>query len=391
MQNLFQAHLPRAVFLLALFISGCDQKASQGNMQPPPPSVTTIVLQAEDVAFEQQLPGRLEASRTAEVRARVTGVVEKRLFVEGANVKAGQSLFKIDAAPYQARYESAKADLAKAEADFEAASYQAKRYEDLQKTQAVSEYDAILASSQAKQSAAAVLAAKSALNVAKIDLDYSQVFAPISGKIGRAFVTEGALVSATQATALALVQQIDPMIVSFNQSSNELLAMRRKQNQGSLQQYSGEEPIVVSINLPDGSEYKHKGYLLFSDISVDQSTAQIELRAEIPNPEHILLPGMFIQAKLTQATYPNAFLIPQKALTRNEKGDNVFIVGEDNILTVRPVTVAGSMHNQWLITEGLKDGERLMIEGFQKVRPGSPVTPIELANKLSSASKSKVQ
>lgn len=376
MYNPRQAHYVAALVAM-LSIASCDKSATDpGAMLPPPSAVSVITLQSGDVALQHELPGRLEASRIAEVRARVSGIVEKRLFTEGADVKAGQSLFQIDAAPYEAVYQSALAQLARAEADFEGADYQAKRYQQLFAGKSVSEFDLVRANAQQKQSQAQVMAARAAVTSAKIDLDYSKVEAPIDGRIGRGLVTEGALVSQSQATPLAIIQQTDPMLVTFSQDSNELLAMYQAQASGKLVSKDKKQPIIVHLLLADGSEYQHPGQLLFSDITVDASTAQVQLRAEIPNPEGVLLPGMFVRVKFEQASYPGAFLIPQQALTRSETGDTVFIVGDDNVMNVRPVKVVGSVNNQWLVNEGLKNGEQLMVDGFQKARPGSQVTPM---------------
>lgn len=366
---------------LALFsLAGCDKQAAGGGagMQPPPMPVSVITVQSGEVALQHELPGRLEPSRIAEVRARVDGVVEQRLFVEGAEVDAGQSLFRIDAAPYEARQQAAVAQKARAQADLEEAEYQAKRYEQLFATKAVSEYDLVRVRALLKQTQAQLQVAEADLAAANIDLGYSRVLAPISGRIGRELVTEGALVSAAQATPLAIIQQVDPMRVSFSQDSNQVLALYQARAQGKIKGKgkAGVDAIAVKLLLADGSEYPHQGKLLFSDITVDAGTAQIEMRAEIPNPDGLLMPGMFVQVKFEQASYASAFLVPQQALMRSEKGDSVFVVGPDNIVNPRPVTVVASMKNQWLVTDGLKDGEQVMVEGFQKVRPGAPVTPL---------------
>lgn len=364
--------------LLVAALAACSGQENGAGMQMPPPEVNVITLQSGDVALNEVLPGRLEASRVAEVRARVSGIVEKRLFTEGGDVKAGDVLFQIDDAPYKARYAAALAQQANADAVIAEAKYQAERYQRLAKDNAISELELIRANAQLDQAKAQLEAAKAEVVSTKIDLDYTRVVAPIDGRIGRAFVTEGALVSQAAATPLATVQQTSSMYVNVQQSSRALLQRYRANAAGELVMQQDNSAVQVDIILPDGSVYPHQGQLLFSDINVDQGTGQVMLRAEIPNPESLLLPGLFVQVRLTQATLPGAFLVPQRAVMRNEKADVVFIVGEDNILKIRPVTVAGSVDGQWVITAGVSNGEKLMVDGFQKARPDAPVSPVVL-------------
>lgn len=372
-----------------LVLAACSGKdaGSAGAMQMPPPAVNVITLKAGEVAIHEQLPGRLEASRIAEVRARVSGIVEKRLFEEGSDVKAGQLLFQIDDAPYKARYAAAKAQQAKAEAVIAEAEYQAERYQRLAADNAVSELELIRANAQLNQAKAQLEAAKADVISTKIDLDYTRVTSPIDGRIGRGFVTEGALVSQSAATPMATVQQTGSMYVNVRQNSDVLLQRYRANAKGELVLKQDDSAVNVDIILPDGSVYPHSGQLLFSDINVDEGTGQLMLRAEIPNPDGLLMPGLFVQVRMHQASYKNAFLVPQRAVMRSSQGDMVYIVAEDNVLKVRPVTVAGSTEGQWIITGGISDGEKLMVDGFQKARPNTPVSPVpvDVEDKASAA------
>lgn len=370
----------KSLMLVATLIAlaACsDQGKDQHGQLPPPPAVNVISLEAKEIALTDVLPGRLEASRVAEVRARVTGIVEKRLFTEGSDVKAGDVLFQIDDAPYRARYAAALAQEAKAKAVLAEADYQAERFQRLAKEKAISELELIRANAQRAQAQAQLEFAKADVVSSKIDLDYTRVTAPIDGRIGRAFVTEGALVNQSTANLLANVQQVDRMYINFQESSRKLLQRYRANEAGELV-LPKDGSIKVSVILPDGSLYAQQGHLLFSDINVDQGTGQVLLRAEIANPDALLMPGLFVQVQLTQASLANAFPVPQRAVMRGDQGDTVMIVDKDNILQVRPVSVAGSVDGQWIITEGVKAGELLMVDGFQKARPTMPVTPIAI-------------
>lgn len=366
-----------AIGVVMLLAACSEQEQSAAANTPPPPAVNVISLEPKEVALTEVLPGRLEASRIAEVRARVTGIVEKRLFTEGSEVKAGDILFQIDDAPYRARYAAAVAQVANAKAVLAEAQYQAERYQRLANDKAISELELIRANAQLDQAKAQLAAAEADKLSSKIDLDYTQVSAPIAGRIGRAFVTEGALVSQNSADLLANVQQIDTMYINFQESSRKLL-QRYKANAAGELILPEDGSTKVNIILPDGSVYAHQGHLLFSDINVDQGTGQVMLRAEIANPDGLLMPGLFVQVQLTQASYAHAFSVPQRAVMRGDQGDSVMIVDENNILQPRPVSVAGSVDGQWIITQGLKAGERLMVDGFQKSRPNAPVNPIAI-------------
>ena len=363
-----------SALLFAALLTACGDN---GGAMPemPPPAVGVMTVSSASHALRETLPGRLEASRVAEVRARVSGIVEQRLFTEGSDVKAGELLFRIDDAPYAARRDAAEASVASADAALYQARYQAERYESLRQDNAVSEHDLVRAKAELKQAEAALLAARAELKAATIDLQYTRVTAPVSGRIGRGFVTEGALVSQAEATPMALIQQIDPMYINLQQDSRRQFQRYLAASAGrlTLQQ---RDAVDIELLLDDGSVYPHKGRLLFSDINVDSGTGQRTLRVEMPNPDGLLLPGMFVQARLAQVVYEQAFLLPQQAVMRSDQGDSVFVVGKDNVLQLRQVTVAGSSEGRWLVVDGLQDGDVVMTDGFQKARPGGPVQPV---------------
>ena len=360
-----------ALAVLVLLV-GCGPKApaaGQGPAAKPPPEVGVVTTTLQPVALQTELPGRVEPVRVAQVRARVSGVVLKRLFREGSEVKAGQALYQIDAASYQAAVDSAQATLGKAQANLIQATAQAERYKPLVEANAVSkqEYSSVVTAQ--KQAEADVAFAKAALQTARINLGYANVTAPIAGRIGRALVTEGALVSQTEATQLAVIQQINPVYVNFTQSTTELLRLRKG---GGANQNSA----AVRIVLEDGSELPRFGKLLFADLSVDPSSGQITLRAEVPNPEGLLLPGQYVRVRLSQAELPAGILLPQQAVTRTGQGDSVLVVGADGKPVQRPVKVGAAQGNQWVVLEGLKPGEKVVVDGFQKIAPGASVKPV---------------
>jgi membrane fusion protein, multidrug efflux system len=342
-----------------------------GGMPPPPVGVVTV--KPGEVALATELPGRLESVRVAQVRARVTGVVKRRLFTEGSLVKAGQSLFEIDAAPYRAALDSAQATQAKAEAGLAQAQATLERDKPLVDARAISQQEWIGAQAAQKQALADVAAAKAAVQQARLNVDYAAVQAPISGRIGRANVTEGALVSQTEATLLATIQQVDMLYVNFTQSAAEALRLKRAVEAGKLRN-SGSS--LVRIVLDDGSEYAYPGKLLFSDLTVDPTSGQVTLRAEVPNPKGDLLPGLYVKARIDQARSDTAILLPQQAVTRGAAGDTVLVVGPDKQVSPRPVQLGGARNNQWVVLGGLKPGEQVVVDGFQKIRPKTPVTPV---------------
>lgn len=371
--------VPLAV-AIAGALSGCGQKdgaaqgAGAGGMPPPAVGVVTVAQQA--VSMQVELPGRVEALRTAQVRARVNGVVLKRLFTEGSEVKAGQPLYQIDPAPYQAQLDSAQASLAKAQANLAQAAAQADRNKPLVEAKAISQQEYISSVASAKQAEADVAAAKAAVQTAKLNLDYAYVTAPIAGRIGRALVTEGALVTATEATQLALIQQTSSVYVNFTQSANEVQQLRRALAAGKLRS-AGANAAQVRVVLDDGTELAKPGKLLFTDLSVDSSSGQVTLRAEVPNADGILLPGQYVRVRLAQAEVPSAILLPQQAVTRGANGDTVQVVGADNKPEVRKVKVGSAEGNQWVVLDGLKPGEQVIADGFQKMFvPGAPVKPV---------------
>lgn len=359
---------------LTLILAACGD--GNGNGGPPPPQVGTLTAQAQAITPVAELPGRLEAWRIAEVRARVAGIVQERRFTEGSDVKAGDLLYRIDPAPYQAAVSRAQAELSRAEANHFQARSQSKRIQALRQTGVVSEQDAINAQADEKQAEAAAEAARAALKTARIDLDYANVTAPIDGRVGRALVTEGALVGQGEATPLAVVQQIDRLYVGFTQSAREVLQLRQSLASGERTQQGGVDSLPVQLILEDGSTYAQEGRLLFTDLSVDSGTARVSLRAEVPNPDKLLLPGMFVRVRIQQAAYPAAFRVPQQAVFRNENGDLMRVLTADNQVEDRFVTVAGTVDKDWIITTGLSDGERFVVDGFQKIRPGAPVDPV---------------
>jgi membrane fusion protein (multidrug efflux system) len=378
----------RVLYLIPLVIAvaaalsacggGTDKPAGGGA--PPPPQVGVISAQQQAVALQTELPGRVEALRTAQVRARVNGVVLKRLFTEGAEVKAGQALFQIDPAPYQAALDSAQANLAKAQANLSQAAAQAERNKPLYEGRAISQQEYLISVAAAKAAEADVAAAKAAITGAKLNLDYAHVTAPISGRIGRALVTEGALVSAAEATQLALIQQTSSVFVNFTQSANEVQQMRRALNAGQLRKLgskTGQPAAEVRIVLDDGSELKQPGRLLFTDLSVDPTSGQVTLRAEVVNAEAQLLPGQYVRVRLVQAELPAGILLPQQAVKRGNQGDSVLVVGPDNKPLPRQVKIGQAAGNQWVVLEGLQVGEQVIVDGFQKMFvPGAPVTPV---------------
>ncbi|MBP6727042.1 MAG: efflux RND transporter periplasmic adaptor subunit, partial [Thauera sp.] len=309
----------------------------------------------------------------AELRPQVGGIVQQRAFTEGSEVRAGQLLYRIDAAPYQAAYDSAKANLARAEANLQVAKVTAERYAGLVSIQAVSKQANDDAQAALQLAQADIAAAKAALDKARIDLDHTQVKSPISGRIGRSSVTQGALVTANQAEALATVQQLDPIYVDLTQSSADMLRIRRDLAAGTLQRNTN-KAVPVTLTLEDGSEYGSEGSLAFSEVTVDESTGSVTLRAKFPNPKGVLLPGMYVRARLPQGVRSEAILVPHAALTRDPRGNAlVMVVDAESKVQARPVKVVQSLDSQWVVTDGLQPGERIIVEGLQKIRPGASV------------------
>jgi len=347
-----------AVILLAL--AGCGKKPQ--NFQMPPPQVGFITIQPAPLPITAELPGRIDPVRTAEIRARVAGILLKRIFTEGADVKEGDVLFQIDAAPYKASLDSANANLLQAQ-------QLAQRYKPLVEMNAVSKQDYDNAVSAEAQ-------AKATQEIAAINLGYCTITTPISGRIGQALVTEGALVGQGEATEMAVIQQLDPIYFDFTESSTELLKLRREFDSGQLKSVAPSE-AKVTLLLDDGTIYPREGKLLFSDITVDPTTGMITMRAEFPNPDELLLPGMFARARLEQAVDSAAMTVPQRAVTYGADGKpTVTALTPDNKVQIVPVTVNGTEGNNWIVTSGLKAGDRVILEGLQKIQPGMAVTPV---------------
>ncbi|MDT9000699.1 efflux RND transporter periplasmic adaptor subunit [Paucibacter sp. APW11] len=384
----------RALYLLPLAVAiaaalsacgGGDKPGAGpagGGMPPAPVGIIKAELQA--VGLQTELPGRVEALRSAQVRARVNGVVLKRLFTEGSEVREGQPLFQIDPAPYQAQFDSAQAQLARAQANVAQAVAQAERNKPLAEAKAISQQEYIASVAAAKAAEADVAAAKAAVQSAKLNLDYAAVRAPISGRIGRALVTEGALVSAAEATQLALIQQTDKVYVNFTQSANEVQQLRRALAGGKLR--AGASSAQVRVVLDDGSELAQPGKLLFTDLSVDAGSGQVLLRAEVANPGAALLPGQYVRVRMSQGELPGGILLPQQAVKRSNQGDTVLVVGAGNKPEPRPVKIGSAQGNQWVVLDGLKPGEQVIVDGFQKMFvPGAPVSPMPWSPAASAA------
>ncbi|MEY2408042.1 MAG: rane fusion protein multidrug efflux system [Verrucomicrobiota bacterium] len=360
---------------LAVVMGACGKKNTKPPA-PPPAEVSVITVSAERLDHTTELPGRINSMREAQVRARATGILLKRLFEEGANVKQDQLLFEIDPVPLQAAFNSTKASLAKAEAAFKESKGRVARYEELVKINAISKqvYDESVAT--LGQNEADVLAAQAAGQTAGLNLGYSKVTAPIAGRIGKALVTEGTLVSATEATQLAVIRQLDPVYFDFTQSSTEVLRLKRALANGSLQTTAPGQ-AGLTLMLEDGTIYSHPGKLLFSDIAVDPTTGMITLRAEIPNPENLLMPGMFARAQIVEGINTNALTIPQRTISRAGAGAaTVLVVNGQNTVELRNIEIDRTVGTKVIVTAGLKAGERVIVEGSQKAPPGSTVVPV---------------
>ncbi len=369
-----------ATLAALVLLSACGKKdeapagAAPGGQQAPAVQAGVITAKIETVALQTELPARVEAIRTAQVRARVDGNVQKRLFTEGSMVKQGQALYQIDAAPYQAQVAAAQADLARAQANLVAAKSIADRYKPLVEANAVSKQEFDNAIAAQRQGEAEVAAARAQVRVAQINLGYTNVNAPISGRIGRSLVTEGALVSATQSTELALIQQTDRMYLNITQSANDLQRLR-KQAGGK-----ADSELPVTVVLDDGTVLGRQGKLLFSDVTVDETSGQVTLRAVIDNPDNALLPGQYARVRLSQSQ-AQGILVPQQAVTRGgQNGDTVMVIGADNKPVSRVVKIGSQQGESWVVMDGLKEGEKVMVDGFQKLQmlpPGTPVKPVQ--------------
>ncbi len=373
-----QRHILSRSLTLALMagtlLAGCKEGPASASGAMPPSAVDVVTLNQTPLTLTTELSGRTSAHRIAEVRPQVNGIILKRYFVEGSDVKAGQVLYQIDPATYEAAVASAEASLAKAEATEQSARLKAKRYAELVKVKAISTQDYDDAQASWKQAVAEIAAAKAALKSARIDLGYTKVRATISGRIGKSSVTEGALVTAQQAASLTTIQQLDPIYVDVTQSTTDLLQLRQLYASGQLEHT--QDGAVVHFVLENGAAYPHSGKLEFSDVTVDETTGMVTVRALAPNPDRLLLPGMFVRAILTQGEQPNGLLVPQAAVSRTAKGGaSVLLVNADNKVEQREIEVGRAFHGNWVVESGLKGGERVIVAGLQKVRPGAEVAP----------------
>ncbi len=363
---------------IVLALAACGKKedpakaAGPGAGAPPPAMVSVITVAAEPVSNVSELPGRIEAVRTAEVRARVGGIVQKRVFTEGGEVRAGQPLYQIDPAPFQAAANNAEAVLARAEANLGLTTTKVNRYKSLVETNAISkqEYDDLV--SAQKLAAADVAAARAALDAAKLNVAYSTVTAPISGRIGRTLITEGALVTANDSRALAVIHQLDPIYVTLTQSSVELARLREIMSQ------SGQHGVKAKLTLvtEDGRPYPHAGQLLFSEAMVDPQSSSVILRAQFPNPQLALLPGMYVRVRVEQGVRAGTITVPQQAVMRTVDGSLVMTVDGAGKVTPRPVKTDGAYGQKWIVSSGLKEGDTVIVEGLQKAKPGATVKPL---------------
>jgi len=355
--------------ILSLLIAACDEEATPP--QQGAPAVTVVTLEPEPVELTRQLPGRTNAWLMAEVRPQVTGIVKERLFTEGGLVEAGQPLYQLDDASYRADYNSARASLARAEATLQVARLNAARAEELVKTNAVSrqEHENTIAALQ--QAEADIGVAKAAVASSRVELDYARITSPIAGRIGKSTVTQGALVTADQAQPLATVQQLNPIYVDLTQSSSELLQLRKAVGGGNVRDADG---APVTILLEDGTHYEHEGELSFTDVSVDPSTGSFSLRVVVPNPDHLLLPGMYVRAELRSAVLEDGLLVPQQGIAHDPRGNaSAMVVAADGTVEQRQVEVSRTVGDKWLVSSGLSAGDRVIVEGLQKVQPGMPV------------------
>lgn len=350
--------------------NGKQQKAGGGA--PPPPEVNVVVVSKGTATLTQDLPGRVEARRTAQVRARVDGIVEKRLFLEGSDVKAGETLYRIDARTYQTAYDAAKADA-------EVSRQTVQRYKPLLEARAVSQQDYDLAVAKMKL-------AEAALAKAQLDLENTKVPAPISGRIGRSLVTEGALVGHGESTLLATIEQVDPIYVNFTEPGADLLRLRHEISAGKLKRAATTE---VQLVLEDGSIYPETGKLLFSDLAVDPGTGSVSLRAKFPNPKYELLPGMFARVRFSEASSEDAIKLPQRAVMAGPQGQLVMVVDAQGKVAPHPITTGGMAGGDFIVTSGVNPGEQVIVDGLQKARPGSTVKAVPLGSSMAPAAAQK--
>lgn len=357
--------------LSGLLLIGCDRR--QKSPPRPVPEVATVTVQPQQLVLTNELPGRTSAYRIAEIRPQINGIIQKRLFTEGSDVAAGQVLYQIEPAPFRAALESAKASLAKSEANLPAIRMKEERYRKLLAEKAVSQQDYDDKEAALKAAEADIAYWRAAVETARINLGYTRVTAPISGRIGKSNVTDGALVTAYQPLALATIQQLDPIYVDVPQSTSELLKLRRRLAEGRLNQ-NGKSQSKVKLVLEDGSTYPKEGMLQFRDVTVDPTTGSVVLRAVFPNPDGVLLPGMFVRAIVKEGVNKQAILVPQQAVARDPKGNPIaLIVSSEGKIEQRKLTLDRSVVDKWLVSSGLGTGDRVVVEGLQKIRPGASV------------------
>lgn len=362
------------IIFMTIFPAGCGEKKASAPPPAGPAEVGIMVVKPQKASLTTELSGRTSAHLTAEVRPQVSGIIKKRLFIEGADVKAGQVLYQIEPASFEAAYSSAKAIQAKVEASLSSLKLTESRYRELVKIKAVSQQDYDNAFAALKQGEAEVAVAKAAVESARINLAYTKISAPISGRIGRSLITDGALVTAGQAAALATIQQMDSMFVDVTQSTADMLKLKQNLASGVMKKSGSAK---VKLILEDGTSYPLSGTLKFSEVTVDQSTGSVVLRAIFPNPKKELLPGMFVRAVLEEGMNENAILVPQRGVTRTPKGDAIVMtVGADEKVEPRPIKVVRTVGDKWLVSEGLKTGDRVILEGLQKARPGTVVKAV---------------
>lgn len=360
-----------------LLVSACSKPEATETVKAPA-AIGVIVARATPTAVASELPGRLEPYREAEVRARVAGIVTRRLYEEGQEVARGAPLFQIDPAPLQAAYDSEAAALARAQANLAAAADKLRRYADLVSDRAISERDHAESVAEERQARAEVALAKANLQSARLRLEYARVTSPIDGRARRALVTEGALVGEGQATPLTVVQQLDPIYVNFAQPAAEVMQLQKQIRAGALESVAPDK-MRVRLLLPDGSEYGQGGTLSFADLAVDPGTDNVTMRALFANPDRALLPGMYVRVRLEQAVNRDAYLVPRDALLRNADGAHLLVAGDDGELRSVPVTAHRLLGPNWVVTEGLQGGERVVVENAAQLAPGQKIKPVERA------------
>lgn len=362
------------ISLLTLNMAACqssDSEDAQQNTQQAVPKVDVVSLIPQTVTIKTELPARTVAFRQAEVRPQVNGIIENRLFEEGADVKAGQQLYQIDEAPFQAALQMAKAELARAQANIQSTKARADRFKGLIDNKAISQQDYDDAQASYLQAQAEVAVAQANIQTAEINLRYTKVNAPIDGRIGRSNITEGALVTAQQESPLTTITQTDPIYVDISQASKEVLRLRRQLLSGRIEE---EEAAKVELKLEDGSTYQHQGELQFSEVNVNEDTGSLVMRAKFPNPDGLLLPGMYVKTEINEGTMPDAILVPHKAVMFSREGTaSVMLVNNENIVEQRPIEVRQSIDHNWLVSDGLSGGEKVVVEGLQKIAVDSAV------------------